>query len=190
LRDLPVGRQPSGGAQESQYVDTEWIRLLLVRELASFSRELELFPGEELVWRTVPGISNSAGTLALHVCGNLQYYVGAVLGGTGYVRNRDLEFSTRGVSRAILVVELQKTIQTVRTVLRDLPAPALPAEYPELLVGARVPTGLFLLHLSSHLAHHLGQAGYLRRVLTGENRSSGALAIQALSGSLPGAGLR
>ena len=164
-------------------MDIAWLRLLLTRELSSFSRELDLFPDEQLIWRTVPGISNPAGTLALHVCGNLQYYVGAVLGGTGYVRNRDLEFSARGVSRASLSAELQKTIHAVQAVLSGLPEQALPNEYPDVLGGLRVPTGLFLLHLSTHLAHHLGQAGFLRRCLTGENKSSGAIAMKALSGA-------
>lgn len=167
-------------------MDVAWIRLLLIRELASFSRELELFQDESLIWKIVPGISNSAGTLALHACGNLQHFVGAVLGGTGYVRNRDLEFSTRGVSRAMLSAELKKTIQVVDTVLSDLPEQALSADYPDVLGGLRVPTGLFLLHLNTHLAHHLGQAGYLRRVLTGENQTSGAIAMKALAGAPSG----
>lgn len=165
-------------------METAWIRLLLTRELTSFSKELDLFKDEALLWTTLPGVSNSAGTLALHVCGNLQHFVGAVLGGTGYQRNRELEFSLRDLSRATLSAELQKTIQVVQAVLSDLPASALSEEYPEVLGGLRVPTGLFLLHLSNHLAHHLGQAGYLRRILTGTNQSSGPLAIHGLSGPL------
>lgn len=164
-------------------MDANWIRLLLTRELASFSKELELFKDESLIWKTVPGVSNPVGTLALHVCGNLQHFVGAVLGGTGYVRNRELEFSLRGVARATLSAELQKTIEVVDSALSGLPEQALTAEYPERLGGLQVPTGLFLLHLSSHLAHHLGQAGYLRRILSGDNLSSGPLAITALSGA-------
>lgn len=157
-----------------------WLRALLSRELTSFCDELSLFPDEERVWATVPGVSNSAGTLALHVCGNLQYYVGTVLGGTGYVRDRPLEFSARGVPRETLVAGLQKTKQVVDAVVPGLTETVLSSEYPEAVGGVRLPTGLFLIHLSSHLAHHLGQAGYLRRVLTGENRSSGALSIGAL----------
>lgn len=169
-------------------METAWIRLLLLRELGSFSRELDLFRDERLIWAAAPGVSNCAGTLALHVCGNLQYYVGAVLGGTGYVRNRDLEFSARGVSRAALSAELQRTVHVVDTVLSALPGQGLSAEYPDVLGGIRVPTGLFLLHLCTHTAHHLGQVGYLRRILTGENLGSGAIAMKALSGPPPGAG--
>ncbi len=164
-------------------MEVAWIRLLLKRELASFSREIDLFPDERLVWVTAPGISNSAGTLALHVSGNLQHYVGAVMGGTGYTRNRDLEFSARGVSREALTAELRRTTHVVEKTLSALPGPALAADYPDVLGGIRMPTGLFLLHLSTHLAHHLGQAGYLRRVLAGENKSSGAISMKVLAGA-------
>ncbi|MBL0210094.1 MAG: DinB family protein [Holophagaceae bacterium] len=155
----------------------------MTRELASFSKELDLFQDESLIWKTVPGVSNPVGSLVLHVCGNLQHFVGAVLGGTGYVRNRELEFSLRGVSRASLSAELQKTIAAVDSVLSTLAEQSLAADYPERLGGFQVPTGMFLLHLNTHLAHHLGQAGYLRRILSGDNLSSGPIAISALSGS-------
>jgi hypothetical protein len=159
----------------------EWISLLLTRDLSAFSRELELFEDEALIWATAPGVSNSAGTLTLHVCGNLQHYVGAVLGNTGYARDRDLEFSARDIPRPLLQANLARTTEVVRTVLADLPNPGLMADYPDILGGPRLPTGLFLLHLATHLAYHLGQAGYLRRVLTGTNKSSGAISMQALS---------
>jgi hypothetical protein len=48
---------------------TSDLKVLLLRELAAFQREIELFPDDEAVWRTVPGITNSAGNLAAHVCG-------------------------------------------------------------------------------------------------------------------------
>lgn len=159
----------------------EWIGRLMTRELASFSRELELFPDEAQIWATAPGIANPAGTLTLHICGNLQHYVGAVLGNTGYVRDRPLEFSARGLPRSVLLENLAKTSEGVRTVLADLTDEQLAADYPDGLGVPRMPTGLFLYHLSVHLAFHLGQAGYLRRVLTGSSESSGALPMQALA---------
>lgn len=158
-----------------------WLRLLLVRELEAFGRELSLFPNDELVWATLPGISNSAGTLALHVCGNLQHFVGGILGATGYVRDRDAEFSQRGVSRTALAREISQTIHVVESVLPRLSSRDLTLEYPEAVGGVRFTTGLFLLHLSTHIAHHLGQAGYLRRALTGESRHSEAISVKALA---------
>ena len=89
--------------------------LSLVRELEGFKRELALFPDDASVWTTVPGITNSAGNLALHVAGNLQYFIGTVLGGTGYVRHRELEFGRRSGSRAWkMYAELDAAIAVVR----------------------------------------------------------------------------
>lgn len=158
-----------------------WLEAVLVRELEAFRGELELFPNEELVWSVVPGVSNSAGTLALHVSGNLQHYLGAVLGATGYKRDRSLEFSRRRVARNELGVGLDQAKRVVHDVLSTLSPEALLLEYPEELAGSRIATGLFLVHLSTHLAHHLGQVGYLRRILTTDGRSSGAVSLKALA---------
>jgi hypothetical protein len=158
---------------------------LLVRELEGFKRELALFPDDESVWRTVPGVTNSAANLALHVAGGLQYLVGAVLGGSGYVRDRDAEFNRRSGTRAEVSVELDRALAVVREVMPRLPARVIDGDYPEPVFGVTFRTGIFLLHLCAHAAFHLGQAGYLRRMATGDARSSGAVPLAALvSGSL------
>ena len=156
------------------------VRRLLVRELEAFAREIELFPDDAAVWRTLPGVANSAGTLALHVCGNLKHFVGAVLGGTGYVRDRDGEFSRRGLARAELLREIRETIEVVTRVLPGLGEATLAGAYPQKVVGVEVPCGRWLMHLCAHLAFHLGQAGYLRRTLTGDARTSGAVPVPVL----------
>ncbi len=163
------------------FMSTESILLLLKRDLQAFSKELELFPDEEAIWKTLPGVSNSAGNLALHVCGNLQHFVGATLGATGYVRNRPAEFETRGLAREVVLAEIQKTIAVVETVLPGVSEDVLSAPYPDILGGPRPATGLFLLHLCTHLALHLGQAGYLRRILTGDNAATNAISLAALA---------
>jgi uncharacterized damage-inducible protein DinB len=158
-----------------------WIGRLYVRDLQGFESELALFPDEALIWKTVDGVTNPAGTLALHVCGNLQHFVGHVLGGTTYVRNRDLEFSARGLSRDALLRELHATTDVVGRIMSRLTDDDLAREYPEAVGGVRMVTGQFLTHLSAHLAFHLGQAGYLRRALTGDPRSSGAVPLTPLA---------
>ncbi len=157
------------------------LAILFVRELAGFERELGLFPDDESAWKTAPGLPNSAGNLALHVAGNLQHYVGAVLGGTGYVRNRELEFGRRSGPRGDVLAELRAASQVVDTVLRALPSERFEADYPELLNDLRLRTDRFLMHLSAHAAFHLGQAGYVRRAVTGDSRSSGPVPLQALT---------
>ncbi len=158
-----------------------WIGRMLLRELEAFQRELALFTDESLIWRVVPGVTNSAGNLALHVCGSLQFFIGAVLGLTGYTRNRDYEFSARQVSRDELLRELRATMDVVRTVTAALTDERLAEPFPETVGGARMETGLLLTHCCAHVAFHLGQAGYLRRVLTEDNQSAGPLPLQALA---------
>jgi len=159
---------------------TEDVSKLLVRELAAFAREVELYPDDESLFRTLPGVTNSAGNLALHVCGNLKHFVGSVLGGTGYVRDRDAEFATRGGRRADVARELRETAAVVGDTLERLPAATLDDPYPQPYGGLTLPCRLFLLHLAVHLSFHLGQAGYLRRIVTGDSRSSGAVALAEL----------
>ena len=157
------------------------IRRLMTRELEAFAREVELFPDDESLWRTVPGVTNSAGNLALHVCGNLKHFVGAVLGGTGYVRARAAEFATRSGRREDVARQVREAADIVSAVLPRVPRSALEAPYPEPHDGIQLRCDRFLLHLCAHLAFHLGQAGYLRRVLTGDVRTSGAISLRALS---------
>jgi hypothetical protein len=154
---------------------------LLVRELNAFSRELDLYPDDASVWKTAPGITNSAGNLALHVAGNLQHFVGAVLGGTGYVRNRELEFSRSSGTRLEIKTELDAAVAAVEKTLPGLSAEVLAKVYPASPVpGKEIATALFLQHLCSHASFHLGQAGYLRRVVTGEVKSAGPVSLHDL----------
>lgn len=160
---------------------TEWLCQLMVRELEGFERELALLPDDALAWRVAPGVTNPIGSLTLHVCGNLQWFVGGVLGGSGYVRDRDREFGARGVPRDELLREIRTTIDVVRAVMPRLTDGQLGQEYPDAVGGVRMLTGAFLTHLSAHLAFHLGQAGYLRRLLTGDPISAGPMPLQPLA---------
>ena len=158
------------------------IAALLARELEGFQRELDLFPDDETLWRTLPGVPNSAGNLALHIAGNLQHFVGAVLGGSAYVRNRDQEFARRTGSRGELVEELQKAATVVRTVVPNLTDAVLDHDFPEAVIpNRRIQTLRFLLHLCAHASFHLGQAGYLRRSLTGQNQSATPVPLSVLT---------
>lgn len=156
------------------------LALLLTRELATFERELDLFPDDGSAWAKAHGISNSAANLALHVAGNLRYFVGTVLGNSGYVRDREREFATKEGSRESVKAELRAAARTVGAVLPGLPEERLSAEYPEPVNGVRLRTDRFLMHLCAHAAYHLGQASNARRALTGDLRSSGPVPLAAL----------
>ncbi|MEO8259175.1 MAG: DinB family protein [Acidobacteriota bacterium] len=153
---------------------------LLTRELDGFKREIALFEDDASLWQTMPGITNPAGNLAVHVAGGLQYLIGAVLGDTGYVRNRDAEFSRRTGTRDEVIAELDRALVMVQAVLPRLSQAELAAEFPEPVLGVKFPTSRFVLHLCAHAAFHLGQAGYLRRAMTGDSTSSGPLPLGPL----------
>ena len=151
---------------------------LLAREIAGFQREIAAYPDDATLWQTVPGVGNSTGNLAWHVAGNLQHFIGAVLGQTGYVRNRDLEFSRRSGTRDEAIAELDRASAVVTRVLAAVPADVLDAEFPITLPnGLRIRTSFFLLQLAVHAGFHLGQAGYLRRALTGSATSTGPVPL-------------
>jgi hypothetical protein len=148
---------------------------MLDRDLRALQRELEAYPDERQIWQAVPGLPNSAGTLALHLTGNVQHYIGACLGGTGYVRDRSAEFARRGVPRAELVAEVERTRLAVKTGLERLAPNAVDHDFPELIAQARLRTGDYLVHLCTHFAYHLGQLDAHRRVVTGNPEGVGAL---------------
>jgi len=141
------------------------IRTILERDLKKLEEEITLYPSEETLWKIAGNIKNPAGNLSLHLCGNLQHYIGAVLGGTGYIRNRDREFAVRGVSREDLISEIQKTKLAVRSGLEKVDPNTLDDTYPEQVFTYSMTTSYFLIHLTAHLGYHLGQINYLRRLL-------------------------
>jgi hypothetical protein len=153
----------------------------LVRELEGFKRELAQFPDDDRVWQIVPGITNSAGNLALHLAGNLQHFIGTVLGGSTYVRRREDEFGRRSGSRVEIYRELDAAIAVVQAVLPPLADERLAAEFPEKVMGMTFRTNAFLVHLCAHAGFHLGQAGYLRRIVTGDSTSSGPIPLPPLA---------
>ena len=157
------------------------LRLILVRELGAVRRSVEAYPDDASVWRVPAGLPNSGGTLVLHIAGNLQHFLGTVLGASGYQRNREAEFARRDVPRAELVAEVDGAIAAVERALGA--ALDVRRAYPEPVGGRTLRTGDFLLHLTSHLAFHLGQLDYHRRVVTGDARNVGAIAL----GDLPAA---
>ena len=158
---------------------------VLARELKTLRREVEAYADERDLWRLAPGIRNSAGTLALHLTGNLQHFVGTRLGQSGFVRDRDAEFSRRDAPRAELLQSIDETITVVSAVLPRLGEADLERDYPEPVGGVSLRTGDFLLHLVAHFAYHLGQLDYHRRWVTGQQGQVGAVPVRELSSARP-----
>jgi uncharacterized damage-inducible protein DinB len=144
-------------------IDT--LRQLFQRDLNRVKQELTLYNNEEAIWHIEKGIANSAGNLCLHVIGNLNTYIGAELGGFAYVRQRELEFSLKHIPRLELLEKLQDTSRRVDVSLEKLAPDVLAREYPILVFEQKTSTEYFLVHLATHLAYHLGQVNYHRRLL-------------------------
>lgn len=144
---------------------TESLLTLFTRDLNKLSEEVKLYPNEESLWRVADGIANSGGNLCLHLCGNLQHFVGTILGNTGYVRNRDAEFSEKNIARQSLLEEIERTKQAIEKTLPTLQPDQLHATYPVEVFGKPMTTLYFLMHLSAHLGYHLGQVNYHRRLV-------------------------
>lgn len=136
---------------------------LFTRDLKQLIKNLEEM-NESSLWEVPDGVTNSCGVLAQHLVGNLNHYVGASLGNSGYVRDRKREFTDTGVSKSELLEDIRRLIETLSTVIRDLDEEELDKPYP-----GKIPyegsTRKILLHLYGHLSYHLGQINYLRRIL-------------------------
>lgn len=153
---------------------------ILLRDLQALSDELRQVP-EAHLWTPLPGIINPVGTLSHHLCGNLRYFVGALLGGDGYQRNREDEFEARGLTRDALVEEVLATRDAVAAALSRLDAAQLQDEMPDPPPQHRGRTvGYFLVQLCCHLSRHRGQLNYLRRIL--EGRADGTTGADISSG--------
>ncbi|MHC2992552.1 DinB superfamily protein [Pontibacter sp. HJ8] len=144
---------------------TAALAFLLERDLERLVKELEAFRQEENLWKTAGHITNTTGNLCLHLAGNLHTYIGAVLGSSGYVRNREAEFSLKDIPRAELIRQVQNTKAVVAHTMASVTDEQLQQPYPQQVLGYEMTTGFFLVHLTGHLSYHLGQINYLRRIL-------------------------
>lgn len=156
------------------------LRAVMVRDLRALAREVAAYPSDQALWLSVPGIANSGGTLALHLAGNLRHFVGHVLGGDGFVRDRDDEFARRGTSRAEVGREIEAAIAAVEQALPQVTDAQWRAEYPLELGGRRLSNSRFALHLSAHLAYHLGQMDYHRRIVAPESGTAATMSLSEL----------
>jgi len=162
-----------------------YVAAILDRDLRALAREVEAYADERDLWRLPPGIPNSGGTLALHLAGNIQHYLGGRLGGTGYVRDRPAEFAQRAVPRA----ELLARIDAARAAVRSAAAAPVDGagDFPEVISEVRLATAEYLVHLCTHFAFHLGQLDYHRRVVTGDAAGVGAMRPAELASARPAA---
>jgi hypothetical protein len=141
------------------------LKTLFNRDLTKLKSEIELYENENKIWVVEKGITNSAGNLTLHLIGNLNTYIGAEIGKTNYIRNRALEFSQKDIPKKELIKSIEETMIMIEKALDTLTEEDLKKEYPVLVFDKKTSTEYLLIHLSTHLAYHLGQINYHRRMM-------------------------
>jgi len=139
---------------------------LFERDLTKLRDEVKKFRDEDNIWRKEDGISNTAGTLVVHLVGSLNYTIGELIGHNGYQRDRVKEFTAIDVPKDDLVAAIEKLIAVVQKSLTGISQQTLDAEY-SLDVFGKKSTAFYLSHFYGHLNYHLGQVNYLRRILEG-----------------------
>ena len=141
------------------------LKELYERDLNKLRDEIMQFTDEADLWKTGEGVTNSAGNLCQHLTGNLQHFFGAVLGSSGYVRDRDAEFASKTATRAELLADIDSALASVKNTLANLTDEDFSKTYPIEVFGHPMTTGYFLTHLATHFNYHLGQINYHRRLL-------------------------
>lgn len=136
------------------------------RDLIKLKEEINLYKDETSLWVINGEISNSGGNLCLHLTGNLNHFIGATLGNTGYVRNRESEFTLKNISRKELIAQIENTTKIVIDTINKIPDADFEKKFPLEKHGKEVTTENMLIHLFGHFNYHLGQINYHRRIIS------------------------
>lgn len=144
---------------------TDSLLEIFERDLNKLKAEILAYKNENNLWIIEKGISNSGGNLCLHLLGNLNHFVGAILGSTGYVREREKEFTTKNVSKEKLIAGIENVLEIIKRIIPKLSEDDYKKIYPVVVFQKEMTTEFLLIHLVAHLNYHLGQINYHRRLL-------------------------
>lgn len=145
-------------------MNTQHLAELFARDLQRLDTAVAAYATDEALWAIAGSVTNSGGTLCLHLCGNLRHFVGHVLGGLTYTRDREHEFGARALTRSELLAEVERTQHDVAYALARMTPDMFVAPFPLRVLDKDWNTDAFLLHLYGHLNYHLGQLDYHRRM--------------------------
>lgn len=140
---------------------------LYERDLRTLIEEIASYREEKNLWKTVGSVRNPGGNLALHLIGGLNYLIGTTLGSTGYIRNRNAEFSIKGVERKLIIAQLEDLIELIHKIISPMSQVTLNVAFPIFFDKEGATVHYVLTQLLLHLNYHLGQINYLRRSLEG-----------------------
>tara|TARA_R110002073_G_scaffold220418_1_gene380568 strand:+ start:54409 stop:54858 length:450 start_codon:yes stop_codon:yes gene_type:complete len=138
---------------------------LFNRDLDRLKNEVAAYKSETVFWKVDCEIKNSGGNLTLHLIGNLNHFIGAIIGNSGFVRQREQEFSDKNTPRHQLLEQLDEVKKTIEKAISPLSPSDFAQMYPVNIRKEGMTTQQFLMHLYGHLNYHLGQINYHRRLL-------------------------
>ena len=120
----------------------------------------------EQFWHNPYSYGNSVGHLLLHLTGNLSYYIGARIAATGYVRDRDREFTeTQRPPKEQVLEKFDRTIALVVATIRKQSAGDWALEYSAEREPEAKERFAAFLRCAGHAYHHVGQIIFLSKEL-------------------------
>ncbi|MBL0882254.1 MAG: DUF1572 family protein [Chitinophagaceae bacterium] len=138
---------------------------LFHRDLLRLKTEIQAYKNQEAIWLVTEEVKNSSGNLVLHLIGNLNTYIGSILGHTGYVRDRDKEFTEKDITSDALMAQIDDTDHMIHKVLSAMTEKEFQLKYSVKVFDEQDMTvEFFIIHLFGHLNYHLGQISYHRRL--------------------------
>ena len=130
-------------------------------------RCLQLLSEKDIWWRP-NDVSNAAGNIVLHLCGNVRQWILSGLGGAPDHRERDKEFSEQGpLPRHALISQLKSTVKEACQTISGASAKTLSREFE--IQGFRVSGLVAIAHVCEHFAYHTGQIIYLTKLKRGRD---------------------
>jgi len=138
---------------------------LFKRDLDRLKKEIEQYSNDTHFWKVEKDIKNSGGNLTIHLIGNLNHFIGATLGKTDFIRNREGEFNDKNIPRKRIIEDIDKVKTIIENATNSLSDTDLKKEFPLQVLGYAMTTEYFLIHLYGHLNYHLGQINYHRRLI-------------------------
>jgi uncharacterized damage-inducible protein DinB len=137
---------------------------LYTKELDNLFKEISACE-EDKLWKISGDIKNTPGNLCLHLLGNINHNIGALLGKTGYVRKREDEFSLKNIPKEKLLSDIAKAKAMAEDVLTTLDPSELTKNWPVEMFGKPDSTEHILTYFFGHLMYHIGQINYGRRLM-------------------------
>jgi uncharacterized damage-inducible protein DinB len=120
----------------------------------------------EQLWSKPYPYGNSVGHLLLHLTGNLSHYIGARIAGTGYVRNRPLEFAdTSRRPKEDVLAAFDRAIDLVTATIRQQAPQDWLAPYADPTTPRDRNRFSVFQRMAAHADHHTGQIIYLAKEL-------------------------